>query len=135
MLSSPTLQNYRLGNGAVSHLLKLNELTALNLSQSRVTSQAVVALGCLATLQASTCLRVLIVVALCANCPRAAAGLAVVALGSCLGCRQVLQAALRAYCASCIACVAPGLPAGAVCETSCCCCYGAGIIPVALYCN
>lgn len=45
------LQNYRLGNGAVGHLLKLNELTALNLSQSRVTSQAVVALGCLPKLQ------------------------------------------------------------------------------------
>jgi hypothetical protein len=46
-------QNYRLGNGAIGHLLKLNELTALNLSQSRVTSQAVVALGCLPKLQAS----------------------------------------------------------------------------------
>ena len=54
-LNTPTLlpQNCRLGNGAVGHLLKLNELTALNLSQSRVTSQAVVALGCLPKLQAS----------------------------------------------------------------------------------
>lgn len=45
------MQNSRLGNGAIGHLLKLNELTALNLSQSRVTSEAVVALGCLPKLQ------------------------------------------------------------------------------------
>lgn len=46
-------QNHRLGNGAIGHLLRLNELTALNLSQSKVSSQAVVALGCLPNLQAS----------------------------------------------------------------------------------
>lgn len=44
-------QNYRVGNRCLPHLIKLNELTTLNLSQCRVTSNSVVALGCLPKLQ------------------------------------------------------------------------------------
>lgn len=81
------LQNYRLGNGAVGHLLKLNELTALNLSQSRVTSQAVVALGCLPKLQ--VCSAGTVRQLLCTQCALLASR-AVAALG----CLQPLVCAL-----------------------------------------
>ncbi|EFN55678.1 hypothetical protein CHLNCDRAFT_133919 [Chlorella variabilis] len=59
---SCTLPNYRVSNSCILHLIKLNELMALNLSQAcacttqnlhrcRVTSNSVVALGCLPKLQ------------------------------------------------------------------------------------
>lgn len=44
-------QNYRVTNASIQHVLKLPQLTALNLSQCRVTSNTVVALGCLPNLQ------------------------------------------------------------------------------------
>lgn len=44
-------QNHRIGNAAIQHLIKLNDLTALSLSKCHVTSNSVVALGCLPQLQ------------------------------------------------------------------------------------
>jgi Leucine-rich repeat (LRR) protein len=40
-------QNWKVGNSSIPTILNLSGLTALNLSQSRVTSSAVVSLGCL----------------------------------------------------------------------------------------
>jgi hypothetical protein len=44
-------QNHRVGNAAIPALMRLGQLTSLNLSQSRVTGGAAVTLGCLPALR------------------------------------------------------------------------------------
>lgn len=48
------LQNYRIGNHCIRHLIKLNELTALNLSQARCW-EGVLRCGCPAQLYCTVC--------------------------------------------------------------------------------
>ena len=48
------LQNYRIGNHCIRHLIKLNELTALSLSQARCW-EGVLRCGCAAQLYCTVC--------------------------------------------------------------------------------